>query len=95
MYSNIAPDLVLQLINKNVQKFKLMYDLPGVFILRALTYVLEETTTFQTNKGKNFDMKTGLPMGGPISAICSRIVVDNIFDWIFTIQRYIQAIQRH
>lgn len=84
MYTNIAPDLVLQIINKSIHKFKLIYDLPNVFVLRALTYVLKETTIFQTNEGKIFNMKTGLPMGGPISAICSRIVIDEILNWIFT-----------
>lgn len=28
-------------------------------------------------------MKTGLPMGGPVSALASRLVIDHILDWTF------------
>lgn len=83
MYTNIPPDLVIQIITKKAHIFKEMYDIPPNMLLKMLAFLLKEINFFETNQEKLFLMKNGLPMGGPISAIAARLVIDEILDWAF------------
>lgn len=83
MYTNIPPDVVIQIISRKIKTFKTNYDLNAGLVLRILAFLLKEINFFETKDGKIYKMESGLPMGGPVSAIASRLIIDDIFNSTF------------
>lgn len=84
MYSNIHADSVIQIINQKIQKFKTVFGIAPVLMIQILAFLLKEVNYLQTHTGELYKMNLGLPMGGPISAIAARLVIDDIYDRTFT-----------
>lgn len=85
MYTNISPETVIQIVHSKIYKFKEIFDLNSALVLKILAFLLKEVNFFETKEGDLYFMESGLPMGGVISALASRLVIDDILDHTFQI----------
>lgn len=80
MYTTIPTNLVIKLIMKHSHTFYNRYSLPTVLFTRMLEFILNECTFFTFND-MIFKQTQGLPMGGCISALAARLVMDDVIDF--------------
>lgn len=79
MFTNIPTSLVITLIARKLDVFKQTFQVEGRLIIKMLHFILQRCTYFMAN-GFIYKQVSGLPMGGSISTICCRIVMDSIIE---------------
>lgn len=79
MFTNIPTGVVMNIVNENLQSFEDGFDLDRKFVMRMFHFILNECVFF-SSLGRIYKQKTGLPMGGSISPICCRLVMDRVID---------------
>lgn len=79
MFTNIPTGLILKIVNKNLKSFKDNFDLDGRFVMSMFHFILNECSFF-SSLGKIYKQKSGLPMGGAISPLCCRLIMDEVIE---------------
>lgn len=81
MFTSVPTNLVMCIIKNKLNIFRQLFDITGETVIRIMVFLLNECTYFQSLDGI-YKQKHGLPMGGSISPICCRLVMDYIINII-------------
>lgn len=79
MFTNIPTHLVMSIIATKLDRFKRIFNMEGRLVIKILHFILQKCTYFVANKSI-YKQKEGLPMGGSVSTICCRIIMDSIIE---------------
>lgn len=79
MFTSIPTTLILDIIVDNARAFLVNFAISERVIVKVANFLLNECTFF-TALGGIYRQTHGLPMGGTISPICCRLVMDHIID---------------
>lgn len=79
MFTSIPAPLIIDIIMNKAELFERLFHINAATLWNLTSFVLLECTFF-TALGKIFRQKHGLPMGGAISTICCRLIMDFILD---------------
>lgn len=80
MYTSIPSELVIRSIMQRASNFKTQFDLEKRTLARILNFILRKCPIFMFD-GKIYAQKYGLPMGGVLSALSARIIMDEIMKY--------------
>lgn len=83
MFTSIPASLIIDILRTRMPMFYAAFKLEESVVLRMAHYLLYECTFF-TAVGRTFRQTHGLPMGGAISPICCRLVMDHIIERTLT-----------
>lgn len=79
MFTSIPTYLVIQIIEERLVNFKETFDLDPALVMKIAIFLLKDCVFF-TALGNIYKQTHGLPMGGAISPLCCRIIMDFIID---------------
>lgn len=79
MFTSIPTELILHIIEDRLELFLEHYRLEGWLVMRIARFLLNECV-FITAFDRIYRQTHGIPMGGSISPICCRLVMDHIID---------------
>lgn len=77
MFTNISSNMIKNIIVRKLDIIKTKFHINGVTFMKILHFTLVECRYFRS-LDKIYLQKEGLPMGGSISSICCRLVMDEI-----------------
>lgn len=84
MFTSIPTSLILQIIGTNTDRFTKAFGFTKELTMGIADFLLNRCTFF-TAFNQIYQQKHGIPMGGAISPICCRIVMDHILDRVLQI----------
>lgn len=84
MFTSIPTELIIGIITNESDTFGRHFDLSAELTFRIANFLLNECVFF-TAFDQIYRQKHGIPMGGAISPICCRLVMDYIMDKVLTI----------
>lgn len=91
MYTTIPTALVMDIIMSGRNSFQLRFGISHELLHKIMTFILNECNYFLFN-GELFKQKEGLPMGGYISPLAARLVMDRVIkhliDNILSVPKY-------
>lgn len=83
MYTSIPVELVISTVMKRSSIFYGKYGLKSKDLASILNFLLRKCSVFVFDNNI-YRQNSGLPMGGGLSAICARIIMDEILEYFLT-----------
>lgn len=81
MFTNIPTRVIINIVGSKLREFRDIFRLEGKLVMKMFNFILNECVYF-TALGRIYKQKSGLPMGGSISPICCRLVMDQVMESI-------------
>lgn len=79
MFTSIPTSLIIEIIKNKAVEFKIRFQINEDLLLRIMQFLFVDCMVFTVLDGI-YRQKHGLPMGGAISPLCCRLVMDFILD---------------